>query len=161
MNIFVLSKDPWEAAEMQCDKHVVKMPLETAQMLSTAHHVIGTGIDKDKIYGKTHVDHPCSEWVRGNSANYKWALEHFKALLNEFEKRYGKKHSCEDLLPYLSELPDFSEESVVEEISSFALALPEKYESEDAVEAYRSYYKGEKCDFAEWKKIDNRPGWFE
>ncbi len=160
MNIFVLDKDPVKAARMQCDQHIVKMPLETAQMLSTAHQVIGTDVDKGKIYGKTHVNHPCSKWVRENSANYRWTVKHFKALLDEFKERYGNEHGCRELLPYLEKLPSFPEEKLKEERTTFALAMPEEYKKEDVVEAYRDYYRNEKCSFAEWKKADNKPEWW-
>lgn len=160
MNIFVLDEDPWKAAEMQCDKHVVKMPLETAQLLSTAHHVVGTDVNKEKIYRKTHVNHPCSKWVRENSANYEWALEHFKALLKEFEKRYGKEHASGKLLPYLSELPNFSKEKITDERTQFVQAVPDEYRKEDPVEAYKEVYLKEKSRFACWDKLGNKPRWY-
>ena len=40
MNIFVLDKDPHIAAQMHCDRHVPKMIVESAQMLSTAHRLL-------------------------------------------------------------------------------------------------------------------------
>lgn len=161
MNIFVLARDPVRAAEMQCDQHVVKMPLETAQMLSTAHHVVGTDVDKEKIYGKTHVNHPCSKWVRENSANYEWTFEHFKGLLKEFNKRYDNEHACGELIPYLKGLPNLPEDKITDQRTSFAQAMPEEHKKEDAVEAYREYYREEKCSFAEWKKLDNEPNWYK
>ncbi|MFW5903062.1 MAG: pyrimidine dimer DNA glycosylase/endonuclease V [archaeon] len=160
MNIFILDEDPVKAAEMQCDKHVVKMPLETAQMLSTAHHVLGTDVDKEKIYRKTHVNHPCTKWVRENSANYEWTVEHFKALLKEFKKRYGKKHACSELLPKLSKLPNFPEDKLIDERTQFAQAVPEEYKKEDPVEAYREVYMKEKSKFACWDKLGNKPSWY-
>ncbi len=161
MNIFILHEDPRKAAKMQCDQHIVKMPLETAQMLSTAHHIIGTDLDKDKIYGKTHVNHPCTKWVRENSANYKWTFEHFKALLREFERRYNNKHSCGKLVEPLKNLPRFTEDRLTDEKTPFAQAMPEEYKGEDAVESYRRYYIGEKSDFAKWNKLGNKPDWFK
>ncbi len=160
MNIFVLSEDPWKAAEMQCDQHVVKMPLETAQMLSTAHHIIGTDIDKDKIYKKTHVNHPCTKWVRENSSNYKWTVKHFKALLKEFKKRYDNEHKCGELLPYLEQLPNFTEDKITGERTPFAQAVPEEYKGKEAVKAYRKFYNKEKSSFASWEKLNNKPDWY-
>ncbi len=161
MNIFILDEDPREAARMQCDKHVVKMTLETAQLLSTAHQVNGTSVNKNKIYKETHINHPCAKWVRENPENYQWTLQHFKELLKEFEKRYGKKHACEKLLPHLEKPPNFPKNKIKEKRTPFAQAVPEKYRDEDAVKAYQDYYINEKHEFAEWKKLKNKPKWYK
>lgn len=160
MNIFVLDKDPQRAAKMQCDKHIVKMPLETAQMLSTAHQVIGSPAPKEEIYKKTHVNHPCSKWVRENSNNYKWTLNHFKALLNEFKSRYKKDHATGELLPHLEKCPNLPKERMECERTDFVQAMPEEYKGEDAVKAYRRYYVGEKSEFAEWDR-SKKPEWYD
>ena len=82
MNIFILDRDPAIAARMQCDKHVVKMPLECAQMLSTAHRELDTfpsSIAHDSsIYRSTHKHHPCNRWLRQSAANYHWLYDHFE-----------------------------------------------------------------------------------
>ena len=84
MNIFILDEDPIQAARMQCDKHVVKMPLESAQMLSAAHRTIDydTLPTDSKIYQVSHQHHPCTKWVMKSLANYMWLWNHFKALAN-------------------------------------------------------------------------------
>ena len=64
MNIFVLDNDPFKAAEYQCDKHVVKMVLETAQLLCSAHETAP--------YKRTHYNHPCAIWTRSSLSNYMW-----------------------------------------------------------------------------------------
>ena len=99
MNIFVLHEDPWEAAQLQCDKHVVKMCLETAQLLSTNWPSVGCAAP----YKPTHYNHPCSRWVRIHHENYAWLVEHFRALLSEYAHRYGKRHKCRDVLDLIEE----------------------------------------------------------
>jgi hypothetical protein len=89
MNLFYLDRDPVEAARMQCDRHVVKMILETAQMLSTAH------LELDGIqvaYKATHKNHPSTVWVRSSAAAYAWAFKHLMGLSDEYTRRYGKVH---------------------------------------------------------------------
>lgn len=89
MNLFYLDRDPVEAARLQCDKHVVKMILETAQMLSTAH------VELDGVqvaYKATHKNHPSTVWVRSSAKAYRWAYEHMMALSAEYTRRYGKVH---------------------------------------------------------------------
>src|SRR6056300_427735 len=111
MNLFILDKDPVKAAQLQCDKHVVKMVLESAQMLSTAHRVLDGKLTKipsksgktmvkhwkldqhdDIIYKAVHVGHPCTVWTMESNNNYNWHYVHFQALAEEFEYRYGKQH---------------------------------------------------------------------
>ena len=100
MNIFYLSHDPVQAAKYQYNKHVVKMILETAQLLCTAHHELGTNIDIP--YKATHKNHPSAIWVRSSAEAYMWAYEHMLALGKEYTKRYGKEHltiaKCRDVL---------------------------------------------------------------
>ena len=87
MNRFILSTDPVEAAVLQCDKHIVKMPLEEAQMLSSAHNELDGG---QVAYKTAHKNHPCTVWVRETRSNYLWAVAHWKALGDEYTRRYGK-----------------------------------------------------------------------
>jgi hypothetical protein len=94
MNIFAIDPDPIICAEELDNKRVVKMVLETCQLLSTAINVTG-GIGP---YRTTHVNHPCSIWVRETRANYDWTVEHFQALLSEYTHRYGKTHKCHQYL---------------------------------------------------------------
>ena len=100
MNIFYLNKDPKIAAIQHNDKHCVKMILEYAQMLSTAH----IECDGDKranhlsMYKKAHLNHPSTVWTRENEAQYNWLYELFVALADEYSYRYEKKHSTDLLL---------------------------------------------------------------
>ena len=95
MNIFYLDKDPVKAAKLQYNKHVVKMILESAQMLCTAHHHYAEelGYDNSYIpYKKAHYNHPSTIWTRQNSRHYYWLFHHMLALGEEYTKRYNKKH---------------------------------------------------------------------
>lgn len=154
MNRFILSDNPVEAAKFHNDKHVVKMILEEAQMLSTAHHLSFTGIPEDfasRIYKPTHQNHPCSVWVRQSEQNYLWALSLFASLCKEYSHRYGKIHKSFSLYPFLSQLPKHLPSTG---LTSFPQAMPEYCKNVDAVLAYRMYYLMEKTSIANWT---NRP----
>ena len=90
MNIFYLHRDPYKAAEYQYNKHVVKMILESAQMLCTAHHHYDE--DTDVPYKKAHYNHPSTIWTRESDEHYMWLFDHMVALGKEYTKRYGKTH---------------------------------------------------------------------
>ena len=138
MNIFVLDTNPQIAATMHADRHVVKMVLETAQMLCTAHHTHGNA---DAPYKPAYMHHPCTKWVSSTSGNYWWAFNLFLELLDEYTHRYSKTHSCSRLVEYLRETPAGI---VKADQSDFALAMPDQYKQSDAVLAYRDYYINEK-----------------
>lgn len=91
MNIFATSPNPVLCAIALDNKRVVKMVLETCQLLSTAVTVMG-GMGPYKL---THANHPCSIWVHASKDNYRWTLSHFDALLDEYTRRYGKVHKCQ------------------------------------------------------------------
>ncbi|MDA9245718.1 pyrimidine dimer DNA glycosylase/endonuclease V [Polaribacter sp.] len=142
MNIFYLSNCPQKAAEYQYNKHVVKMILETAQLLCTAHYIL----DGDKAivpYKPTHKNHPSAVWVRASAENYMWAYEHMIALGQEYTKRYNKHHltiaKCREVLYTLPA-----------NISSDAFTqppqcMPDEYKvANDSVSAYWNYYEQEK-----------------
>ena len=97
MNIFRLDNDPFVAAYNQCNKHVVKMCLETAQLLSTAHRVLDGEDANPDLYKATHKNHPSAVWARENSSNYLWLMQHFDALLLEYAFRYYKRHASSRL----------------------------------------------------------------
>jgi len=152
MNIFVLHSDPHIAAQMACDKHVVKMILETAQMLCTAAHTMGYTAP----YTPTHKKHPCTLWASESSGNWNWLLEHGAALCREYTKRYGKVHKSQRVIEYCSRLkPRCS----LQKQTPFAQAMPPQYKNECAVTAYRAYYHGEKANFATWKT--KTPDWWK
>lgn len=145
MNIFILDEDPTIAAQMLCDKHVVKMALETAQILST----INGG-----PYKPTHMNHPCVLWAGSHYNNYKWLTYHGISICQEYMFRYGKEHKCEEVIYALAEpLIELKNGS-----SEFVQCMPEEYRDKDPVTAYRNYYMSKK-DFCKWTKRET-PQWF-
>ena len=158
MNIFYLDEDPQEASEMMCDKHNVKMILESAQMLSTAHRVLDDDgfADEYKLYKATHKNHPSSVWTRKTDENYYWHFDLFRSMLSEYTFRYGKIHKCEGLLDALVVAPKNINRGG---FTPPPQCMPDEYRSDDTVEAYRKYYIGEKASFAKWK-FRETPDWF-
>ena len=152
MNIFVVNKAPVIAAQELCDKHIVKMILESAQMLCASFEQ-GTA-----PYKRTHYNHPCTKWIRKSQANYEWLLTHAYSLCEEYLSRYGKIHKSLDAIDWCDNhyhelnLPDIG-------LTPFAQAMPDKYKNDDAVQAYKDYYNGEKAYMAEWKN-NLIPEWF-
>ena len=162
MNIFVLDRNPVLAAMMQCDKHVVKMVLESAQMLSTAHRLLDGDncIAPDKLYKVAHAKHPCTLWVMESIANYHWLYNHFIALCDEYTFRYGKKHLC-DLK--LSGILKYQPTNIpLGTLTEFRLAMGTNPECkfDDPVRSYRAYYKTKQKNFKMvWTKRET-PDWF-
>lgn len=178
MNIFVLHEDAKIAAQMMCDKHVVKMIIESGQMLSTAHRVLDgkeytelsknnrrikrwkmpTDFRENLLYKASFAGHPCTQWVMRSDKNYYWLAEHAKELCEEYTRRYGKLHKADDMLSYLRYRHP-NNIKITESITPFAQAMPDEYKTLNAVDAYRAYYLGEKTYFAKWKN-GNTPKWF-
>jgi len=186
MNIFVLDNDPVKAAQLQCDKHVVKMIVESAQMLSTTHRMLdGTEMKKPSKSGKTmvkyyelpderedilyksvHFNHPCTVWTRESCCNYSWHYEHFIALCDEYKYRYGKTHSTDSKLRnILSKIPTNINRNGG--MTMFKLAMKASPEcvvhglgGTDAVESYRNFYQTKQARFSMvWTKR-KIPEWF-
>jgi hypothetical protein len=176
MNIFYLSENPREAAEWMVDKHVVKMILESAQLLSTAHRVIdGTetlgqsatgrkakrwvlGDGREEVmYSATHVNHPSAVWIRQSVENYNWLVDHFFALCEEYTYRYNKKHLTQQKLGYQIQSPPFKLKEWDFTTPPSAMA-PEYIISENPVENYRNYYKSGKTHLHAWTKRE-KPSW--
>jgi hypothetical protein len=175
MNIFYLDNSPRLCAEQHCDKHVVKMILEYAQLLSTAHRVldgvVSTGISKTGrkqtsyvlsdsrepvLYRATHLNHPSAVWVRQSSANYEWLYVMWLELMSEYTHRYHKQHACEKLVTQLRELPHNITQGTFTEPPP---AMPDYCKvSGDSIRSYRNYYIQEKARFAKWKT--KTPEWF-
>ena len=96
MNIFVTDPDPIVSAQNLDTKRVIKMILESAQMLCTALHQ--NGASHLAKYKQTHLNHPSNVWVRTTRSNYEWLLNHMRALLDEYTFRCGKLHACESMV---------------------------------------------------------------
>lgn len=175
MNIFFLHPDPAIAAEMHCDKHCVKMILETAQMLCTAHRVLDgdTVADQKGMYKTAHLNHPCTKWVRAAPLQYEWTYHLFKSLCDEYTKRYDKVHLTDKKFREILSTPPFNINAQVMYMfhdggRPYILAdyiqppqcMPDQYKvPDDAVKAYRDYYIGEKAGFAKWAYCST-PTWF-
>lgn len=140
MNIFVLDADPILAAQYHCDKHCVKMILETAQLLSTAVR-INAKTTEQLIYGykATHKNHPCAIWCRQTRDNFIWLKQLGIALSNEYTYRYGKIHKS---TPIIQNAPEECINAGL--LTSFVQAMPNEYKNNDPVKAYRDYYVGAK-----------------
>lgn len=159
MNIFYLSNEPTECAKFHVDKHVVKMILETAQLLSNAHHMLDGDQVIKPIYKLTHKNHPSAVWVRASESHYKWLWSLLVALCNEYTHRYGKIHKVqrEGLLNILESPP--KNIPTVSWLSAPPPAMPDEYKVSDPIQSYRNYYKGAKAAFARWTKRP-APEWF-
>lgn len=148
---------------MQCDKHVVKMVLETTQLLCSVFP------EGEAPYKRTHYNHPCSKWARECFDNYHWLMLHGIGLIEEYEYRYNRLHKCKQTYEWL--LEHYESLTLPREIgtipvgdlrvTSFAQAMPEQYKIVgDAVTAYRNYYLQDKVRFAKWNRGRNPPSWF-
>ena len=153
MNIFVLDTDPRKCSIYHNDKHVVKMILETAQLLSGVHWVEGGTAP----YKLSHKNHPCAIWVRECIENYVWLCDLGIELSKEYSYRYGKRHKSQDIIEWcLLNIPKIRSNGVM---TQFALAMPDECKIGTAVESYREYYKTEKRSLGVWKNRDI-PKWF-
>ena len=177
MNIFALSNDVSEAARYHVDRHAVKMILEYAQLLSTAHRVLDgkqsvsltkTGRSttvwtmpdervEHSLYKATHINHPSAIWARESIENYKWLQGLLVAVSAEYTFRYGKQHKCQrDGLIELLETPPVNIPMVP--ATKLRLAMPDEYKVEDPVESYRNYYRFGKPHLHRWKNREV-PNW--
>jgi hypothetical protein len=145
MNIFFLSRSPKEAAERHCDKHVVKMILESTQLLYSAHWILNPDLLPVGAYKKTHVNHPSAIWIRESLSNYLWLCSLAWYLCKEYQFRYGlhKVHKCETHILWLLEHPPI-------EIPRIGLtmppqAMPDQYKQPNPVDGYQLYYIEDKA----------------
>ena len=176
MNIFILDKNPIKAAREHCDKHVVKMIVESGQMLSTAHRLLdgkeyieksrtGRNIKRWKLnddrenilYKAVHMNHPCTIWTRASSKNYIWHFKLFTALCTEYTYRYNKYHETGVKLTEMLSTPPIFIPSIG--LTPFAQAMPDYCKHRDPIKAYRKYYIHEKNGFAKWKGR-SKPRWY-
>lgn len=179
MNIFYINEDPKIASLEHCDKHSVKMCVEYAQLLSTAHRLLDgkeyTGKSKTgrnvkrwkhpidfmekNLMLACHTKHPSAIWCRETKGNYSWLLHLLKHLLKEFTYRYGKRHSVEDRIPYLNMLPQNI--NMTPEVTQMPQCMPEYCKiPNNPLAAYKKYYIEEKTRFATWKNREI-PKWFQ
>lgn len=182
MNIFYVHKDPAVAAKMLIDKHVVKMIIESAQMLSTAHRLLdgeqyedrtkaGRRIkrwrlkdkgDEDIIYKASHIKHPSTVWVMTSAYNYNWLYKHMVALNDEFKLRYNHTEdhmTIRKLGKILNNPPKNISLSTIQ--TDPTPAMPDECKIPgDVVASYRKYYVMKKREMASWKEPAVIPDWY-
>ncbi len=187
MNLFILDKNPKRCARDHCDRHIVKMPLETAQMLVSAFWVWNSVTNLKEMraaandgtflrqvfgdfprtktdgtpdpWGLSHCNHPCTIWVRTNYRNFLWALDLGEELALEYSRRYGRTHAVVPIFEWIrkQEIPA----PKAYRRTAFAQAMPDECKIPgDAVAAYRNYYKLHKARFAVWK-YSPTPDWWK
>lgn len=163
MNIFILDWDVKRCAQYHVDKHVVKMILETAQLLCGVHHMtdqVPTKYPTSTLqvpYKLSHKNHPCAVWARQSLSNYLYLCELGLELCYEYTYRYGKRHKSQDVIEWcLINKPQIKDIGFTEP----AKAMPDEYKVKSVVESYRNYYCGAKSGFASWKGREV-PMWFD
>ena len=155
MNIFALDPDPYVAAQYLCDRHIVKMALETAQLMSTA--LVAHGVNHARLYRPTHTRHPCTLWTADARSNFVWLGFHGIGICREYTLRYGKTHASEAIIREAMDLHRHIPDVIG---AKFAQAMPDKYKRADSVDAYRAYYIGDKARFATWRAPRTAPPWW-
>ena len=154
MNIFVTNRCPIQSAANLPDKHIVKMPLETCQMLSIIYSDWYYGVGKlyksdGYAYRTAHGafrNHPCTQWAAANQYNLSWLIVHGFALCTEYTERYGKVHTCYDVLLQAADIYnacfDTSWSTAYHKVTDFTRAMPDylKYDTTiTTIEAYIRY----------------------
>jgi|TARA_B110000211_G_scaffold202573_1_gene234840 hypothetical protein len=172
MNIFFLHKDPQWAANALCDKHVPKMLLESAQMLSTAVRRHKTEFENyDKIYKSAYPNHPMTKWVGDTRNNFRWALENAVFISQEYYKRFKKIHKSSEVINNIYDAKYMEDIPMMWVRPSYHLpkytgittppqCMPDEYKDDDYVTAYRKYYQGAKAYFAKWQRGVPAPDWW-
>jgi hypothetical protein len=163
MNIFVLDIQPGKAARYHCDKHVVKMTLEYAQILATALQM--RGFAHTEIYKPTHTTHPCVHWAAESYGNYNWLWDLFSMTASEYTFRFGKTHQswftqAPIISPIRNRFNHLWENEKNQHMTPWAQCMPDQYKAPSAVDAYRAYYCGEKARFARYTNREC-PGWLK
>ncbi len=167
MNIFFLHTNPVIAALMMCDKHVIKMILESVQLLWAAQYSVSPNLshlkpylhelDSDRPYKKTHFNHPSSIWVRSDISHYSWLIKHVSALHQIYYDHFGHKiHKCFSHITFLAEHPPFLPASGL--FNFPPQAMPDNYKSDNAFQSYRQYYVNDKMSFISYRCTREIPG---
>ena len=184
MNIFYLSENAQECAQMHCDRHVTKMIVEYCQLMSTAHRVLdgeeytdltANGrrikrwrLDDDReqtLMKASHINHPSAIWCRENIENYNWLYDMWSHLLEEYTYRYGKVHACAKLKDLLHTLPTniktgafFAPTPAMPPEVKVLAENPQPGRKYDSLKSYHNYYNVSKRGFATWQgKVGSRP----
>ncbi len=171
MNIFYLDHDPQRCAEYHVDKHVVKMILEYAQLLSTAHRVLDGNesivkrnnrkqriwqLDdgrEGRLYKATHINHSSAVWVRLSKNNYIWLANMLNSLCKEYTYRYDKIHKVEQIGLSKMLVREIPQNIMIDKFTEPTTAMPEHCKIvNNSIASYRNYYKTEKKHIWNWKK---------
>ena len=144
MNLFYLDCDIDQSVRYHCDKHVVKMCLETAQLLCTALR----SYQLFALYKATQANHPTTRWTGDSLRHYEWLTLFGLALCKEYTWRYCKEHASESVIRSLPKAPAFPDEGWREPPQ----AMPDEFKGPDCVAAYRKFYTVKKRPFATWTK---------
>ena len=161
MNIFFLDKRPDNAAQMHCDKHCVKMILEYAQMLSTAHRVLdGENVHPD-LYKIAHKNHPSTIWTRSSKQHYDWLFRLFRMLSAEYTLRYSNgKFKVHKTWDKLGKILETAPKNIVDNgWIDPPQCMPDHCKKPDTIDAYRNYYLTEKASFSTWN-YSKQPTWW-
>jgi hypothetical protein len=155
MNIFVLDLDVKKCAKYHVNRHCTKMIVEYAQLLCGVHHVVESGYEIP--YKLSHKNHPSAIWARECLENYIWLCDLGLELCKEYTYRYEKRHKSQDVIEWcLTHKPKLQ---YMDDLTPFALAMPDECKVGDAVDSYREYYRTEKRKLAQWKGRES-PEWF-
>lgn len=180
MNIFYLDEDIDKIVDYHCDKHVVKMTVESIQMLATAYYIqhgygkmfkklteeeisfmkneVFVDFPREEIYRTSHPYHPSTQWAAQSINNWNWLLQLGMKLSAEFTKRYGKEHATNPRFEWMKNNPPTNLPDIP--WTPPPLAMPDIYKLENVVESYRNFYIHDK-PFATWDRLNNKPEWFE
>ena len=143
MNIFAIEQTPsgdidWvKSAQSQDNYRVVKMILESVQMLCTA--INDQHGEQVTPYRNAHLNHPSTKWVRESSANFERLVEHTLAMLDEYTERFGKIHKCAGVLEKVLDLYDPNRFNCHID-TPLPLCMPDEFKGDSIVESYRKFY---------------------
>ena len=167
MNLFVLSESSVEAANALCNKHVIKMCSETANMLLWPFKNMGIELPYSKL-GRplrlSHQNHPATKWTCESEENYKWSRTHFITMLRSYKDRYGRRHYAENYAEFISRnehLLAFLNSKQTPFARCFGKFEEQLQSIEDTVSAYRQYYILDKVNFARWPSEESIPDWWQ
>ena len=162
MNRFIIEDRPYTIAKSLCDQHIVKMPLEEAQMLCTAlwHHAPDYA-EKHDLYKPVHQKHPCTLWAMETQWNYSFAFGLYRCMLNEYENRYHKKHGAsKHFIPLMKGFYLMPKGAMTKHPQCFSGHDDLKTDEFYPIEAYRKFYIVDKSKFARYKYTE-KPKWME
>ncbi len=155
MNIFILETNPKKNAQALCDQHIVKMPLETAQILCSMFEA------GQAPYRRTHFNHPACIWVRESRGNYLWLIKYGLELCREYTFRYGKTHASQKVIEWCCNHLEKLSFKKVRRTKFVSIVSPEFTHERDTITAYRKFYQKEKMKFARWNRGRAKPCWLK